>query len=143
MFFLELYLEEIADRIVEVDMECQTDAFLDRPPTPLFIPAKTGKDVATQILGGEVQCTPLLPSDLKNGIKIGSGRASQSKSHFTIRLGFLISFQILPIVVLSCSTKKCFQVQYFDYFYFLMKNKFVTHIFTHSILLTCLLHVYT
>lgn len=50
----ELYLEEIADRIVEVDMECQTDAFLDRPPTPLFIPAKTGKDVATQILGGEL-----------------------------------------------------------------------------------------
>ncbi|XP_019519298.1 PREDICTED: radial spoke head protein 3 homolog, partial [Hipposideros armiger] len=49
----ELYLEEIADRIIEVDMECQTDAFLDRPPTPLFIPAKTGKDVATQILEGE------------------------------------------------------------------------------------------
>ncbi|XP_076986340.1 radial spoke head protein 3 homolog [Tamandua tetradactyla] len=50
----ELYLEEIADRIIEVDMECQTDAFLDRPPTPLFIPAKTGKDVATQILEGEL-----------------------------------------------------------------------------------------
>ncbi|XP_054992725.1 radial spoke head protein 3 homolog [Sorex araneus] len=50
----ELYLEEIADRVIEVDMECQTDAFLDRPPTPLFIPAKTGKDVATQILEGEL-----------------------------------------------------------------------------------------
>ncbi|XP_059885680.1 LOW QUALITY PROTEIN: radial spoke head protein 3 homolog [Delphinus delphis] len=50
----ELYLEEIADRIIEVDMECQTDAFLDKPPTPLFIPAKTGKDVATQILEGEL-----------------------------------------------------------------------------------------
>ncbi|KAL2792865.1 radial spoke head protein 3-like protein isoform 1 [Daubentonia madagascariensis] len=50
----ELYLEEIADRIIEVDMECQTDAFLDRPPTPLFIPAKTGKDVDTQILEGEL-----------------------------------------------------------------------------------------
>ncbi|XP_014409940.2 LOW QUALITY PROTEIN: radial spoke head protein 3 homolog [Camelus ferus] len=50
----ELYLEEIADRIIEVDTECQTDAFLDRPPTPLFIPAKTGKDVATQILEGEL-----------------------------------------------------------------------------------------
>ena len=55
IFFLELYLEEIADRIIEVDMGCQTDAFLDRPPTPLFIPAKTGKDVATQILEGEVK----------------------------------------------------------------------------------------
>uniref|UniRef100_A0A8C9CZX8 Radial spoke head 3 n=1 Tax=Panthera leo TaxID=9689 RepID=A0A8C9CZX8_PANLE len=50
----EMYLEEIADRIIEVDVECQTDAFLDRPPTPLFIPAKTGKDVATQILEGEL-----------------------------------------------------------------------------------------
>ncbi|XP_006757752.1 PREDICTED: radial spoke head protein 3 homolog [Myotis davidii] len=50
----ELYLEEIADRIIEADMECQTDAFLDKPPTPLFIPAKTGQDVATQILEGEL-----------------------------------------------------------------------------------------
>ncbi|XP_066104497.1 radial spoke head protein 3 homolog [Saccopteryx bilineata] len=50
----ELYLEEIADRIIEVYVACQTDAFLDRPPTPLFIPAKTGRDVSTQILGGEL-----------------------------------------------------------------------------------------
>ncbi|XP_009876396.1 PREDICTED: radial spoke head protein 3 homolog, partial [Apaloderma vittatum] len=50
----ELYLEEICDRPIEVDIECQTDAFLDRPPTPLFIPAKTGKDVATQIEEGEL-----------------------------------------------------------------------------------------
>uniref|UniRef100_A0A8C3CGB5 Radial spoke head 3 n=1 Tax=Cairina moschata TaxID=8855 RepID=A0A8C3CGB5_CAIMO len=50
----ELYLEEISDRTIEVDMECQTDAFLDRPPTPFFIPAKTGRDVATQIEEGEL-----------------------------------------------------------------------------------------
>ncbi|XP_014744088.1 PREDICTED: radial spoke head protein 3 homolog [Sturnus vulgaris] len=50
----ELYLEEISDHIIEVDEECQTDEFLDRPPTPLFIPAKTGKDVATQIEEGEL-----------------------------------------------------------------------------------------
>ncbi|NXP76309.1 RSPH3 protein, partial [Ramphastos sulfuratus] len=50
----ELYLEEISDCIIEVDTECQTDAFLDRPPTPFFIPAKTGKDVATQIEEGEL-----------------------------------------------------------------------------------------
>ncbi|XP_053228721.1 radial spoke head protein 3 homolog B-like [Podarcis raffonei] len=50
----ELYLEELADRIIEVDMECQTDAFLDRPATPLFIPAKTGRDVATQIWEGDL-----------------------------------------------------------------------------------------
>ncbi|NP_001121286.1 radial spoke head 3 L homeolog isoform X1 [Xenopus laevis] len=50
----EMYLEELSDRVEEKDMECQTDAFLDRPPTPLFIPAKTGADVATQILEGEL-----------------------------------------------------------------------------------------
>lgn len=50
----ELYLEEISDRVEEADQEVQTDAFLDRPPTPLFVPAKTGKDVSTQILEGEV-----------------------------------------------------------------------------------------
>uniref|UniRef100_A0A8D0G413 Radial spoke head 3 n=1 Tax=Sphenodon punctatus TaxID=8508 RepID=A0A8D0G413_SPHPU len=48
------YLQKLGDRIVEVDVECQTDAFLDRPPTPLFIPAKTGRDVATQIEEGEL-----------------------------------------------------------------------------------------
>ncbi|XP_053238272.1 radial spoke head protein 3 homolog isoform X1 [Podarcis raffonei] len=50
----ELYLEEIADRIIEVDMECQTDAFLLRPDSPLFVPSKTGADVATQIEEGEL-----------------------------------------------------------------------------------------
>ena len=50
----ELYLEELSDRVEEADVECQTDAFLDRPPTPLFIPAKTGMDVATQIYEGDV-----------------------------------------------------------------------------------------
>ncbi|KAG9493445.1 hypothetical protein GDO78_001386, partial [Eleutherodactylus coqui] len=50
----ELYLEELSDRVEEKDMECQTDAFLDRPSTPLFIPAKSGADVATQILEGEL-----------------------------------------------------------------------------------------
>jgi F0F1-type ATP synthase assembly protein I len=50
----ELYLEELSDRIEEGDAETQTDAFLDRPPTPLFIPAKTGVDVATQIEEGDL-----------------------------------------------------------------------------------------
>ena len=50
----ELYLEELTDHVEEADIECQTDAFLDRPPTPLFIPAKTGVDCETQILEGEV-----------------------------------------------------------------------------------------
>lgn len=50
----ELYLEELSDRVEEADVECQTDAFLDRPPSPLFVPAKTGVDIATQILEGDL-----------------------------------------------------------------------------------------
>lgn len=50
----ELYLEEITDRVEEADVHTQTDAFLDRPPTPMFIPAKTGVDVATQIEDGDL-----------------------------------------------------------------------------------------
>ncbi|XP_013408170.1 radial spoke head protein 3 homolog B [Lingula anatina] len=50
----ELYLEELSDRVEEADVDCQTDAFLDRPPSPMFIPAKTGVDIATQILEGEL-----------------------------------------------------------------------------------------
>ena len=44
----------VSDRVEEVDVDVQTDAFLDRPPSPLFIPAKTGIDVETQILEGDV-----------------------------------------------------------------------------------------
>ncbi|KAK7107924.1 radial spoke head protein 3 homolog B-like [Littorina saxatilis] len=50
----ELYLEELSDRVEEADVECQTDAFLDRPPSPLFIQAKTGVDIATQIIEGDL-----------------------------------------------------------------------------------------
>ncbi|GCC24237.1 hypothetical protein chiPu_0002637 [Chiloscyllium punctatum] len=62
---MELYLEELSDRIEEVDVDTQTDAFLDKPQTPLFIPGKTGKDVATQIEEGElfdfdIEVKPLL-----------------------------------------------------------------------------------
>lgn len=53
-WFSELYLEELSDVIASSDMDCQTDAFLDKPAIPLFIPAKTGKDVGTQVEEGEV-----------------------------------------------------------------------------------------
>ncbi len=48
----DVYLEELADTVPESDVTTQTDAFLDRPPTPLFVPAKAGMDVVTQIEPG-------------------------------------------------------------------------------------------
>jgi len=38
----ENFLEEISDRPAELDQDTQTDAFMDRPPSPLYIPKKTG-----------------------------------------------------------------------------------------------------
>uniref|UniRef100_H2MUI7 Radial spoke head 3 n=1 Tax=Oryzias latipes TaxID=8090 RepID=H2MUI7_ORYLA len=50
----ESYLEELSDIPEVKETECQTDAFLDRPETPLFLAAKTGKDAATQIYEGDL-----------------------------------------------------------------------------------------
>ena len=52
---MRLYRYDFSDRIEEADVDVQTDAFLDRPPSPLFIPQSTGKDIATQIEAGDVQ----------------------------------------------------------------------------------------
>mmetsp|Transcript_7969 Transcript_7969/g.18797 ORF Transcript_7969/g.18797 Transcript_7969/m.18797 type:complete len:362 (-) Transcript_7969:55-1140(-) len=48
------FLEEISDRPVEMEVETQTDAFMDRPPSPLYLPKKTGVDRETQILDGDL-----------------------------------------------------------------------------------------
>ncbi|KAI9184143.1 hypothetical protein H9P43_003196 [Blastocladiella emersonii ATCC 22665] len=50
----ELYLEELGDTVPEATVSTQTDAFLDRAPSPLYIPAKSGVDAATQILEGDL-----------------------------------------------------------------------------------------
>ncbi|KAJ1637774.1 radial spoke protein 3-domain-containing protein [Pavlovales sp. CCMP2436] len=50
----EAYLEELTDRVVEADMDTQTDAFLDRPSAPIFVPMKTGVDADTQIYEGDL-----------------------------------------------------------------------------------------
>mmetsp|Transcript_36523 Transcript_36523/g.46880 ORF Transcript_36523/g.46880 Transcript_36523/m.46880 type:complete len:395 (-) Transcript_36523:364-1548(-) len=50
----ENFLEELSDRPEEIEMATQTEAFLERPPSPLFIPAKTGVDKETQIENGDL-----------------------------------------------------------------------------------------
>lgn len=59
------YLEELTDTVPEADNATQTDAFLDRPPTPVFVPQKTGQDATTQIENGDLfdfdfECEPIL-----------------------------------------------------------------------------------
>merc|ERR1712054_735828 len=50
----DAYLEEVSDKVPEHDVETQTDEFLDRPASPLFVPIKTGVDKDTQILEGDL-----------------------------------------------------------------------------------------
>lgn len=59
------YMEELTERTVEFEAETQTDFLLDRPPSPLFMPAKIGVDIDTQIESGDlfdfdVECEPVL-----------------------------------------------------------------------------------
>jgi hypothetical protein len=48
----DVYLEELTDVVPETDNTTQTDAFLERPPTLKFVPAKSGVDAETQIEEG-------------------------------------------------------------------------------------------
>lgn len=50
----ETYLEELSDAPPMETAGTQTDALQDRPPSPLFVPAKSGVDAATQIQAGEL-----------------------------------------------------------------------------------------
>jgi hypothetical protein len=61
----ENYLEELTDKAPEEDASTQTDAIMDRPAPPLFIPQPSGISQETQILEGELfdfdlECEPLL-----------------------------------------------------------------------------------
>lgn len=50
----DAYLEELTERVVEFEAETQTDFLLDRPQSPLFMPAKVGVDTTTQVEPGEL-----------------------------------------------------------------------------------------
>lgn len=50
----DTFLEQLVDRVPESEQSTQTDPFMDRPPSPLFMPAKVGVDQATQIEHGEL-----------------------------------------------------------------------------------------
>jgi radial spoke head protein 3 len=50
----DAYLEELADVLPDKNADTQTDAFLDRPVTPLFVPQKRGVDAETQIEHGDL-----------------------------------------------------------------------------------------
>ncbi|PWA27414.1 hypothetical protein CCH79_00000474, partial [Gambusia affinis] len=53
LLFPDSFLEELSNIIQVNEIDCQTDDFLDKPSTPLFVPAKSGVDVETQIEEGD------------------------------------------------------------------------------------------
>lgn len=70
------YLEELFARPPEYDAQCQTDLFLQRPPSPPYVPAKTGVDVATDIGLGELfdfdsEVQPILESLVGRSVEQG------------------------------------------------------------------------
>jgi hypothetical protein len=58
--------------VPEADTTTQTDAFLDRPPTPQFVPTKSGTDAATQIEQGEKQCAGCRPVWYSHQVVVGN-----------------------------------------------------------------------
>eukprot|EP00792_Barthelona_sp_PAP020_P006064 TRINITY_DN2898_c1_g1_i1.p1 TRINITY_DN2898_c1_g1~~TRINITY_DN2898_c1_g1_i1.p1 ORF type:complete len:319 (-),score=114.09 TRINITY_DN2898_c1_g1_i1:68-994(-) len=61
----EQYLEELTDDVPKSEIFTQTDPFLDRPPSPKYVPQKRGIDTFTQILPDELfdfnaECQPIL-----------------------------------------------------------------------------------
>ncbi|KAH9644779.1 hypothetical protein HF086_016273 [Spodoptera exigua] len=45
---------QLFDKGVEMEVGVQTDLFVDRPATPVYVPAKTGADAFTQIYPGDL-----------------------------------------------------------------------------------------
>lgn len=54
--------QELFDKGEEMSVGVQTELFVDRPPTPLYAPAKTGADAHTQIYPGDVRLHFYLPT---------------------------------------------------------------------------------
>ncbi|CAI2386911.1 unnamed protein product [Moneuplotes crassus] len=45
----EPFVENLTDKPTEFEIGVQSDFYIDRPPTPLFVPIKTGQDAETQV----------------------------------------------------------------------------------------------
>lgn len=48
------YLEDVAVRPFDLNVQTQTDLFLEIPPIPPYIPSKSGKDASTEIPDGDL-----------------------------------------------------------------------------------------
>ena len=68
--------EELSEKPLEFEIQVQTDHYIDRPPTPLFMPKKIGEDTETQVEDGElfdfdVEVGPILEVLVGKTLEIG------------------------------------------------------------------------
>lgn len=87
----EDFLEELTDRPIEMDAETQTLPFMDRPPSPLYVKAKTGRDVETQIHSGDlfdfdIEVEPILEILVGKTIHVSMLELMQEEELEAIRL---------------------------------------------------------
>lgn len=87
----EDFLEELTDRPVEQDAETQTQPFMDRPASPLFVRAKIGFDVQTQIENGDlfnfdIEVEPILEVLVGKTIHVAMLEIMQEEELEAIRL---------------------------------------------------------
>lgn len=85
------FLEELTDRPIEIDQETQTQPYMDRPASPLFVRACTGQDMETQILPGDLfdfdlEVEPLLEVLVGKSIHVAMLELMQEEELEAIRL---------------------------------------------------------
>lgn len=85
------FLEELTDKPVEQEAETQTQPYMDRPASPLFVRAKIGFDVSTQIENGDlfdfdVEVEPLLEVLVGKTIHVSMLELMQEEELEAIRL---------------------------------------------------------
>ncbi|CAH0728089.1 unnamed protein product, partial [Brenthis ino] len=86
----EYYLEELFDKGVEMEIGVQTDLFVDRPATPVYVPAKTGADAFTQIYPGDlfdfdVEVQPILEVLVSKTAQQALGEVAQEEELAALR----------------------------------------------------------
>ena len=78
-------------QVPEVEEETQTEAFMDRPPSPLFIPTKIGRDAATQIEADDLfdfdlEVVPILEVLVGKTLEVSMMEVMEEEELATIRM---------------------------------------------------------
>ena len=74
----------LIEEVIPVDvkiMQTQTDVFQPRPPSPDYVPKRTGLDVATQIYSGDLFDFDREVSSLDDGDSLGLPETTRSQAH--------------------------------------------------------------